>query len=89
MKPVFNLTPEEQEVEDALERGELVSVPATQEEKKRLAEIARYTLEKTKTITLRISERDLMGLKAKSAQEGIPYQTFITSLIHKNVYGQK
>ena len=86
MKPIFNLTPEEQEIEDAIARGDYTSVPNLEEEKKRFAEIARYTLEKTKTITVRITERDLMRLKAKSAQEGIPYQTFITSLIHKNVY---
>jgi predicted DNA binding CopG/RHH family protein len=85
MKPIFNLTPEEQEIEDAIARGDYTSVPNLEEEKIRFAEIARYTLEKTKTITVRITERDLMRLKAKSAQEGIPYQTFITSLIHKNV----
>lgn len=86
MEPIFNLTPEEQEIEDAIARGEYTPIPNLEEEKERLAEAARYTLEKTKTITVRITERDLMRLKAKSAQEGIPYQTFITSLIHKNVY---
>jgi len=80
-----NLTPEEQEIEDALERGDIVTRPATAEEKEELAAIARYTLEKTRTISVRLSERDLIHLKAKAAQEGIPYQTFITSLIHKNV----
>ena len=85
MEPIFNLTPEEQEIEDELERGDYVSVPATEEQKKELAAIARYTLEKTKVITVRLTERDLMHLKAASAREGIPYQTFLTSLIHKNV----
>lgn len=80
-----NLTPEEQEIEDSLESGEYVSVPATEEQKKELQAIARYTLEKTRTINVRLTERDLMRLKATAAREGIPYQTFLTSLIHKNV----
>jgi predicted DNA binding CopG/RHH family protein len=80
-----NLTPEEQEIEDSLESGEYVSVPATEEQKKELQAIARYTLEKTRTISVRLTERDLMHLKATAAREGIPYQTFLTSLIHKNV----
>ncbi len=80
-----NLTPEEQEIEDSLESGEYVSVPATEEQKKELQAIARYTLEKTRTINVRLSERDLVRLKATAAREGIPYQTFLTSLIHKNV----
>ncbi len=86
IEPDFdNLTPEEQEIEDELERGEYVSRPATEEEKKELAAMARYTLEKTRTISVRLTERDLARLKIAAAREGIPYQTFLTSLIHKNV----
>ena len=80
-----NLTPEEQAIEDELEQGDYVSRPATEEEIRELQAIARYTLEKTRTISVRLTERDLMHLKAASAREGIPYQTFLTSLIHKNV----
>ena len=80
-----NLTPEEQAIEDELEQGDYVSRPATEEEIRELQAIARYTLEKTRTISVRLTERDLMHLKATAAREGIPYQTFLTSLIHKNV----
>lgn len=83
-KLIFNLTPEEQEIENAFMRGDYESVPNLEEEKKRLAAIGRYTLAKNKTITVRLSERNLMRLKAKAAQEGIPYQTFVSSLIQKN-----
>ncbi len=85
MKPILNLTPEEQEIEDAIERGEYSSVSNLEEEKKKFAVAAQYTLEKTRTISVRLTERDLVHLKAKAAREGIPYQTFLTSLIHKNV----
>lgn len=80
-----NLTPEEQEIEESFESGEYEPKPITDEQKKELQAIARYTLEKTRTINIRLSERDLMRLKATAAREGIPYQTFLTSLIHKNV----
>ncbi len=83
-EPIFNLTPEEQEIEAAIERGEYTSVPNLEEEKKRFAEIAKNTLAKNKTITIRLSERNLMHVKAAAAREGLSYQTFITSLIHKN-----
>jgi predicted DNA binding CopG/RHH family protein len=84
-EPNSNLTPDEQEMEAEFEDGEYVPVPITEEQKKELQAIARFTLEKTRTISIRLSERDLARLKATAAREGIPYQTFITSLIHKNV----
>ena len=84
MKPVFNLTAEELEIEAAFESGEIVSRPITDAEKEEWAAMARYTLEKTKTINIRLSEKNLIKVKAAAAREGIPYQTFITSLIHKN-----
>jgi predicted DNA binding CopG/RHH family protein len=84
MKPIFNLTPEEQEIEDELERGDYVSIPATPEDKAEWAAIARNTVEKNKVITIRLSEKNLINVKAAAAREGLSYQTFITSLIHKN-----
>lgn len=85
MKPIFNLTPEELEIENALECGEEISVPVTEEERGRFAAIARNTLAKNKTVTIRISERNLTRLKAAAAREGLSYQTFVTSLIQKHV----
>ena len=84
MEPIFNLTPEEQEIENELEQGDNVSVPATDADKAEWAAMARYTLEKTKAINIRLTEKNLIKVKAAAAREGIPYQTFITSLIHKN-----
>ncbi len=84
LEPIFNLTPEEQEIEDAIERGDYTSIPNFAEEKIKLEAAARYTLEKTKAINVRLSERSLIRLKAAAAREGLPYQTFVASLIHKN-----
>ena len=47
---------------------------------------ARNTLnEKTTPVTLRIPRTDLVRLKAQAVREGIPYQTWIKSILHKSV----
>jgi predicted DNA binding CopG/RHH family protein len=43
---------------------------------------------KTKNINIRINEFDLENLRKKSEEEGIPYQTLITSVLHKYVTNQ-
>ena len=83
-EPILNLTPEELEMEAEFESGEWESVPNLEEEKKRLQTIAQNTLAKNKVITVRLTEKNLIKVKAAAAREGISYQTFITSLIHKN-----
>ena len=78
------LDKEELEIEAAIERGDYSPIKNFEEEKKRYEEIARYTQEKNKMITIRLSQRNLIRLKAAAAQEGIPYQTFVSALIQKN-----
>ncbi len=79
----YELTKEEQEILNAVEKGEFVSVPNLEKEKKRFREIARNTLNKTRNINIRLSERDLARLKRKAAEEGLPYQTLASSILHK------
>lgn len=82
MKHVFDLTPEEKAMEAAVNRADVE--PVSKKEIDRLQQIARNTTAKNKTITVRLSEKNLLRLKAKAAQEGVPYQTFVSSLIQKN-----
>jgi predicted DNA binding CopG/RHH family protein len=82
IKPVFNLTPEEQAWHDAVDWDSVRKI--TPEEQEELKQIARNTTAKNKVITVRVSERNLAHLKAAAAREGISYQTFISSLIQKN-----
>lgn len=79
----YELTKEEKKLLDEVEKGEWISVPNFEEEKKRFQSIARNTLDKTKNINIRISERTLMRLKRKAAEEGLPYQTLVSSILHK------
>lgn len=79
------LTKEEQELLDSVEAGEWVQVENFEEEKKLAMEAARNTLKKTKNINIRITELVLAKLKAKAQEEGIPYQTLVSSILHKYV----
>ena len=82
------LTEEEKEILDSFERGEWVPVKDLSERKRELIRYARNTLKKDKRLNIRISERDLNELQKKAVNEGLPYQTFVSSIIHKFVNGK-
>lgn len=86
MKTII-LDDEEEQILKDFEAGKYVRVKNFEQEKKRLQEIARNTLNKTKNINIRLSERDLYKLKAKAVSEGLPYQTLASSILHKSVNG--
>jgi predicted DNA binding CopG/RHH family protein len=48
---------------------------------------ARATFRKDKRVNIRISEKDLIDLQRRAVREGIPYQTLISSVLHKYVNG--
>lgn len=81
----YELDKEEQEILDSVERGEWKPVKNLAEEKRRLRQIARNTLNKTRNINLRLSERVVAKLKARAAKEGLPYQTLASSILHRAV----
>ena len=79
----FKLTKYEQKIEDAIGRGEYV--PVSPERAKWIAEqIAAYR--KDAVISLRINVNDLKLIKEKAKKVGIPYQTYITSILHHVVH---
>ena len=82
------LDKEEKTIIDSYEKDEWQSVKNFKEEKKKYRRFARNTLLKNKRINIRISEKDLINLKAKSIEEGIPYQSLISSVLHKYVNGK-
>ncbi|MEI6237369.1 MAG: hypothetical protein WCP03_02095 [Candidatus Saccharibacteria bacterium] len=71
-------------IENAIESGEIKNVPSFKKRKKELQQMAKSTLNKTKNINIRLSERDLYRLKTKAIEEGIPYQTLVSSILHKS-----
>jgi len=80
-KPAY-LDNDEMELAKSLENEEWISA-LTKKEKKQYEEYARYSLSKRKRINIRMSERDLKKIQAKAIEEGIPYQSLISMLIHK------
>ncbi|MBI4824860.1 MAG: antitoxin [Nitrospirae bacterium] len=82
MNKAAYLDKDEKELAISLEKEEWLS-DLTKKEKKQYEEHARYSLNKQKRINIRMSERDLKKIRAKAIEEGIPYQSLITMLIHK------
>jgi predicted DNA binding CopG/RHH family protein len=76
------LDSDEKKLAKSLENEEWIS-DLTQKDKTRYREYARYSLNKQKRINIRMSERDLIKIRAKAIEEGIPYQSLISMLIHK------
>ena len=78
----------EQEILASFERGEWKPIRNQKGEIARLRAAAEATLLKNKRVNIRISSRDLEGLQAKAAEEGVPYQTLMASVLHKFVSGR-
>jgi predicted DNA binding CopG/RHH family protein len=83
-----NTAKEEQEILDSFEAGEWESVRNPAGEKKQYENYARETLRKNRRVNIRISEYDLKAIQLKAMEEGMPYQTFISSVLHKVADGR-
>lgn len=88
MKNPLKLDGEEVKILQDFERGEFRSVNNFKEAKLKLEEAARDFLQKDKRINIRISSRDLEALQKRAQKEGMPYQTLISSTLHKFVTGK-
>ena len=80
------LSKEEKELLDAVESGDFEST-LTDTRRKELEAAATNTFKKDKRINIRISNRDLVAVQSRASEEGIPYQTLVSSIIHKYVSG--
>ncbi len=81
----YELTQEEKKLLKEVEEGKYKRVDNFEKAKKEAIAAARNTLNKTRNINIRITERVLSRLKAKAIEEGIPYQTLVSSILHKYV----
>jgi predicted DNA binding CopG/RHH family protein len=77
----------DKEVLGAFEKGRLKSV-ASKGELARLKAAARATAIKDRRINIRLSSGDLSDIQVKAMEEGVPYQTLISSVLHKYVTGR-
>lgn len=81
------LNKEERDILRSYEKGEWRPI----KNKAKLREYRSYakaTLKKNKRINIRISAKDLEEIQKKAIEEGLPYQTLISSILHKYVSGR-
>ena len=82
----LKLSSEESEILKDFESGELKS-QLTPKRLKELQSAAEETFKKDRRINIRLSTRDLEGLQRRAMAEGMPYQTLVSSILHKYVSG--
>ena len=82
------LDSEEKEILEAFESGQLKRVKGAAEKIAKHQKYAEATFKKDARINIRLSSRDLRALQARAVKEGIPYQTLVSSVLHKFVDGQ-
>lgn len=91
MKKVnLKLQTQEKRIEKALERGEFIRSGDLAKTKKLFKEAVKnyQELNKTKRITIRVNNEDLIKVKAKAKKNNLPYQTLLNALIRQFAEGR-
>lgn len=83
----LKLQQDELELLASYEAEEWQSVRKIKERKEQYRVYARATFRKDKRVNIRISEKDLLDLQKRAVRQGIPYQTLISSVLHKYISG--
>lgn len=78
----------EDRISEDYEKGYFKSVAPSKTELKKYKEAARATFIKDRRVNIRLSSPDLMDIQTRAAEEGVPYQTLIASVLHKFVTGR-
>lgn len=78
----------EQDILEVFEQGDMASVITSKDQLQTYRTAAHNTFIKDKRVNIRLSSPDLMDIQEKAAEEGLPYQTLIASIIHKYVSGK-
>jgi predicted DNA binding CopG/RHH family protein len=84
----MKLNSEEREVLKSYEKGEWNSTKKLSSSRKELQQYAKAAQRKDKRVNIRISGNDLEQLQHRAVHEGIPYQTLISSVLHKFLNGR-
>lgn len=78
----------DKEILEDYERGTFKSIPNVKNEIARYREYAKSALRKNKRINIRLSEMDMVHIQRKAVENGLPYQTLISSVLHKYADGK-
>ena len=78
----------EKEILESVDRGEWRSARGVKREQTRYSRYARATFRKDRRLNVRISTKDLEAIQKRALEEGLPYQTLISSLLHNYASGR-
>ena len=73
---------------ESVESGEWKAAPGGKRERTRYAGYARATFRKDRRLNIRMSSRDVDTIQKRALAEGLPYQTLISSVLHKYASGR-
>ncbi len=79
---------EEKKLVEEIEKDEWKPMKDSAALKKKLRAAAKATMLKDQRMNIRIAKRDLESLKAKALEEGMPYQSLVSSVLHKYISGR-
>lgn len=85
----LKLDPYEQEIEDSLDPDTIHKL--SDEERKKYAGYAKHTLDlekKDARLNIRVRQSDLNLIRGKAVENGLPYQTLISTLLHHFATGK-
>jgi predicted DNA binding CopG/RHH family protein len=80
----MKLDADEKELLESVERGEWKAAGGKRER----ARYAKATFRKDRRLNIRLSSKDLEAIQKRAIEEGLPYQTLISSLLHKYASGR-
>ena len=86
---MMKLDADEKELLESLVRGEWKSVRGGKRERTRYARYAKATFRNDRRLNIRLSSKDLAAIQKLALAEGLPYQTLISSLLHKYASGRR
>jgi predicted DNA binding CopG/RHH family protein len=87
-KTATTLDADEKDLLESVERGEWKSAGGGKRERARYSRYAKATFRKDRRLNIRLSSKDLEAIQKRALAEGLPYQTLISSLLHKYATGR-
>ncbi len=78
----------EQDILDSYEADEWQPVADQAAANAEAMQLAASALAKTRRVNIRMTSMTLEGMQAKAAEEGLPYQTLMASVLHKYASGR-
>ena len=85
---IVDIDTQEKDILEDFEKGNFVSVADVDEKIQLAKQAAKNYIKRDNRVNIRISNADLNMVRKMAAEEGLPYQTLLSSIIHKFVSGR-